>query len=97
MVGQVVGAVAPTVIQSATSDEGLINRLLKIVTIIAILGALIVTAIIIVIAFNIWENVGATFSTFVELSSTGFSTFSPISFIVTGVLSIASGFGYGRG
>lgn len=97
MVGQVVGAVAPTVIQSATSEDGLVNRLLKIVTIIAILGALIVTAIIIVIAFNIWENVGATLGTFVELSSTGFSTFSPISFIVTAGLSIASGFGFARG
>lgn len=97
MVGQVVGAVAPTVIQSATSEDGLVNRLLKIVTIVAILGALIITAVIIVIAFNIWEAVGGTFESIASTFGSGFRTFSPIGLFTTGVLSIASTFGFARG
>lgn len=45
MVGQVVaGAVAPVVVQSATSEDGLINRLFKIAI---LLGVLVIIAIVV--------------------------------------------------
>ena len=37
MVGQVVGAVAPVVVQSATSEDGLINKLFKIAILLGVL------------------------------------------------------------
>ena len=93
MVGQVVGAVAPAVIQSATNDEGIINRLLKIVTIVAVLGALVVTAVIIVIVFNVWEAIGGTFDQVTGLfGSVAF--FNPVTLFITGVTSL---FGFSRG
>jgi uncharacterized BrkB/YihY/UPF0761 family membrane protein len=92
MVGQVVGAVAPAVIQSATNDEGIINRLLKIVTIVAVLGALVITAVIIVVVFNIWEAIGGTFEQVTGLFQ-GIAFFNPITIFTTGVTSL---FGFAR-
>lgn len=60
MVGQVVGAVAPVVVQSATEDGSILNRLLKLVTIGAIIASIIVVVIVLFLAFNIWEQVGGT-------------------------------------
>jgi hypothetical protein len=51
MVGQVVaGAVAPVVVQSATSEDGLINKLFKIALLIGVLG---VIAVVVAIALYI--------------------------------------------
>ena len=93
MVGQVVAAAAPAVIQSATNEDGLVNRLLKILTIVAILGALVVTAVIIVIVFNVWEAIGGTFDQVAGLWS-GVKFFNPVSLFVTTATSI---FGFTRG
>jgi len=54
MVGQVVaGAVAPVVVQSATSEDGLINKLFKIALLIGVLG---VIAVVIGIALFITDT-----------------------------------------
>lgn len=90
MVGQVLAAAAPAVIQSASTEGSLIDRLLKIVTIVAILGALIITGVIIVIVFNVWEAVGGTFETVGDFFK-GFraaSFFNPVTLVVTTVTSI---------
>jgi len=60
MVGQVVGAVAPVVVQSATNEDGLINRLFKIITIIAIIASIVVVLVVLAVTFSIWEAVGGT-------------------------------------
>ena len=93
MVGQVVAAAAPAVIQSATNEDGLVNRLLKILTIVAILGALVVTAVIIVIVFNVWEAIGGTFDQIQGFWS-GVKFFNPVTLVVTTATSI---FGFTRG
>jgi phosphotransferase system glucose/maltose/N-acetylglucosamine-specific IIC component len=60
MVGQVVGAVAPVVVQSATNEEGIVNRLFKLVFIGAIIATIAVVILVLFLAFNIWEAVGGT-------------------------------------
>lgn len=90
MVGQVVGAVAPVVIKSATEEGGLVNRLLKILTIVAIVAGLLITGLILFLAFNIWEAVGGTFETIGNVFG-GFSLFpgvNPIVSIFTGLVSV---------
>lgn len=60
MVGQVVGAVAPVVVQSATDENGIVNRLFKLVFIGAIIASIVVVALVLFLAFNIWESIGGT-------------------------------------
>ena len=62
MVGQVVAAAAPTVIQSATNEDGLINRLFKLVLIGATIAMIVAVAVVLFLVFNIWENIGGTFT-----------------------------------
>lgn len=62
MVGQVVGAVAPVVVQSATDQDGLVNRLFKLVFIGAIIATIAVVILVLFLAFNIWESIGGTIS-----------------------------------
>jgi hypothetical protein len=87
MVGQVVGAVAPVVVQSAKENGGLINSLLKVVTIVAIVSALLITGLILFLAFNIWEAVGGTFETIGSIFSFAFPSVNPLVSIFTGILS----------
>ena len=59
MVGQVVaGSVAPVIISSATEDGGLLNRLLKLLTIGAIIAGFVIIAVVIFIAFEIFQVIG---------------------------------------
>ena len=60
MVGQVVGAVAPVVVQSATDEDGLLNRLFKLVFIGAIIATIVVVILVLFLAFNIWDSLGGT-------------------------------------
>ena len=60
MVGQVVGAAAPLVVQSATDENGLVNRLFKLVFIGAVIATIAVVILVLFLAFNIWEAVGGT-------------------------------------
>lgn len=59
MVGQIVGAAA---VQSATNDDGLVNKLFKLVFIGAILATIVVVILVLFLAFNIWESIGGTIS-----------------------------------
>ena len=77
MVGQVVaGAVAPVVVQSATSEDGLINKLFKIAILIGVLG---IIAVVVGIALFITD-------TNLREAVTGFFT-APLT-LITGALPI---------
>jgi len=60
MVGQVVGAVAPVVVQSAADENGIVNRLFKLVFIGAVLATIVIVILVLFLAFGIWESVGGT-------------------------------------
>lgn len=75
MVGQVVGAVAPVVVQSATDQDGLVNRLFKLVFIGAIIATIAVVILVLFLAFNIWESIGGT------ISDIGTFVLTPLSFL----------------
>ena len=60
MVGQVVGSVAPVVVQSATDENGIVNRLFKLVFIGAVIATIVVVILVLFLAFNIWESIGGT-------------------------------------
>ena len=89
MVGQVVAVKA---VESATTDGGILNQLIKIITIVAILGSLLAVGVILFLVFNIWDAVGGTFETFTSVAS-GLTFFNPIGLFTTVVL---TGFGLGR-
>lgn len=89
MVGQVVGAVAPVVVQSATNEDGLLNRLFKLVFIGAIIATIAVIILVLFLAFNIWEAVGGTISDLATFALLPFSFFPGIGLLagpVTGIL-----------
>lgn len=75
MVGQVVGAVAPVVVQSATNEDGIVNRLFKLVFIGAIIATIAVVILVLFLAFNIWESIGG------EISSLGRFILTPLSIL----------------
>jgi len=75
MVGQVVGAVAPVAIQSATNEDGLLNRLFKLVFVGAVIAAFALVILGLFLAFNIWQAVGGT------LEDIGTFVLTPLSFI----------------
>jgi uncharacterized membrane protein len=60
MVGQVIaGAVAPVVVQSATDDEGIINRLFKIGVLIGILVLAVISIVILSWVLEIADLLGS--------------------------------------
>ena len=75
MVGQVVGAVAPVVVQSATDENGLVNRLFKLVFIGAIIATIAVVILVLFLAFNIWESIGG------QISDLGRFVLTPLSIL----------------
>lgn len=62
MVGQVLGAAGPVIVQSATDENGIINRLFKLVFIGAVIATIVVIILVLFLAFNIWESIGGTVS-----------------------------------
>jgi len=60
MVGQVIaGAVAPVVVQSATDDEGIINRLFKIGLLVGILVLSVISIVILSWVLEIADLLGS--------------------------------------
>ena len=90
MVGQVVAIKA---VDSATTDGGILNSLIKIITIVAILGALLVVGVILFLVFNIWEAVVGTFETLTSFAGSTFTFFNPVTLFTTFVI---TGFGFRR-
>ena len=43
--------------------DGLINRLFKLILIGATIAIIVAVAVVLFLVFNIWENIGGTFST----------------------------------
>lgn len=101
MVGQVVaGAVAPVVVQSATSEDGLINKLFKISILIGVLGLITLTVFILLWVFD--TDIGSAISgvlaapvgLFAGLLPFGIS--QPFRVLQLGLTGIASGFAFRR-
>lgn len=100
MVGQVVGAVAPVVVQSATDENGLINRLFKIAI---LLGVLVVIAVTIGVALFIFDTdlrsaVTGFFTAPITLLAgvLPFGVSQPFRVLSIGLTGLASGFAFRR-
>jgi hypothetical protein len=101
MVGQVVaGAVAPVVVQSATSEDGLINKLFKIALLLGVLG---VIAVVVAIALYITntdlrEAVSGFFRAPFELlaGALPFGVSTPFRILQVGLTGITSAFAFRR-
>lgn len=93
MVGQVVGAVAPVVVQSATNEDGLLNRLFKLITIIAIIASIVVVLVVLAITFSIFEAVGGTIDSigvFAQIGLRSLPGFGLLAPALTGIISAFS-------
>ena len=75
MVGQVVGAAAPVILQSATDENGIVNRLFKLVLIGATIATIVVVILVLFLAFNVWQQVGGV------LDDLGTFVLTPLSFV----------------
>ena len=62
-------------IQSATDENGLVNRLFKLVFIGAVIATIVVVILVLFLAFNIWEAVGGT------IEDIGAFVFAPLSIL----------------
>lgn len=102
MVGQVVaGAVAPVVVQSATSEDGLVNKLFKVAILIGVLGIIAISVGIFLYFTNIdlRESVSGFFrapfeALFDAVLPSGVST--PFRVLSVGLTGITSAFAFRR-
>lgn len=93
MVGQVVGgAVAPIVVQSAVEEGGLLNTLLKLLTIGAIIAGFVILAVVLVLAFEIITIVGNIVDTGVSFFERFTAPFSIGSSAIAGIGTAITGF-----
>lgn len=94
MVAPIVAAVAPSVIESATNDEGLINKLFKLGVLIAVFGIIVVSLFVLNYIISIADIVGATLDVFSVGTKLAFSV-GPLAPIATGISVLFSAFGFG--
>lgn len=94
MVAPIVAAVAPSVIDSATRDDGLINKLFKLGVLIAVFGIIVVSLFVLNYVVSIADIVGATVSVFSVATGIAFSV-GPLAPIATGLSVLFSAFGFG--
>ena len=95
MVGQVVaGSVAPVVIDSATKDGGLLNSVLKFLTVVAIIAGFAILGVVLVVSFEIIQAVSGIIDTgvgffeqFTRPFSVGSSAIAGIGSAITGLAS----------
>ena len=88
MVGPLVAAAAPTVIASATDDEGLINKLFKIAVLIGVLVLALISIVILSWVLDVADLLGAAGAglagIFAKVSLGGIPVIGPaITFVVT--------------
>jgi amino acid permease len=99
MAGQVMGAVAPIVIQSATNEEGIVNRLFKIAI---LLGVLLIIGIVI---FGIFYFFNSDFQEVIQNTAGAgagliagllpFGISQPFRILQIGLTGLISGFAFG--
>lgn len=75
MVGQVVGAAAPVILQSASDENGIVNKLFKLVLIGATIATIVIVVLVLFLAFNIWNQIGGV------LEDLGTFVLTPLSFV----------------
>lgn len=96
VIAPIAAAAAPAVVQSATDDEGLINKLFKIGMLIGVLALGAISIIILSFVINIADVIGTTFS----LASTAIDIVAPalpfpLNLIGVGATALLSAFGFG--
>tara|TARA_B110000444_G_scaffold251959_1_gene280573 strand:+ start:2627 stop:2920 length:294 start_codon:yes stop_codon:yes gene_type:complete len=94
MVAPIVAAVAPSVIESATDNEGIVNKLFKLGILVAVFGIIIVALFTLNYIIGIADLVGATIDVFKVGTSFAFNI-GPLAPIATGLSVLFSAFGFG--
>lgn len=95
VLGPIASAAAPVVVQSATDDEGLLNKLFKIAMLIGVLALGAISIIILSFVVEIADLVGATFNIFTTALDFVSVLPGPIGFLATAATAIFSAFGFG--
>jgi Na+-driven multidrug efflux pump len=100
MVGQVVGAVAPVVVQSATSEDGLLNKLFKVYvlfafTVIIVLSIFIGLWVLDTDIISVLTNAPSIATGFVA-GLLPFGISQPFRVLQIGLTGLASGFAFRR-
>lgn len=88
MVAPLVAAAAPTVIASATDDEGLVNKLFKIAVLVGVLALGVISLVILSWVMDVADFLGAAASLplaiFAKVSLGGIPVIGPLAtFVVT--------------
>lgn len=100
MAGQVVSSITPIVIESATSEDGFINKAFKLVVILALIVGVIMTIVGLFLLFNIWDFLGGTLGSITGFISAPFSggsgLFGGFSVLSAGLTGLASAFAFRR-
>lgn len=79
MAGQIVSEATPIVINTGSSNGqtkvDLVERLFKFGLVIALVAGLLITGLVLFLAFNIWEAVGGTFEKATNILGIAFQSF----------------------
>jgi hypothetical protein len=96
VIAPIAAAAAPAVVQSATDNDGLINKLFKIGMLIGVLALAAISIVILSFVINIADVIGATFSLFGTVLDV-ISIAAPFPFNLLGVAAtgLLSAFGFG--
>jgi hypothetical protein len=95
MVAPIIAAAAPAVVQSATDDEGLINKLFKIAMLIGFLALAAISIIILSIVMDIGDVAASGFN-LISVTARAFTILpGPIGILATGATALLSAFGFG--
>lgn len=96
----IAAAAAPVIVQSATSDDGLLNKLFKIAMLVGFLLLAVFGFIILNIAVDIFELVGGVGDIIVTVGGTIFGILIPggnvlFGGVVSGITALFTAFGFG--
>ena len=95
VIAPIAAAAAPAVVQSATDDEGIINKAFKIAMLIGLLALAAISIIILSFVMNIADVVEAGFNLFSVATSAFTILPGPLGLLATGATALLSAFGFG--
>lgn len=95
MVAPIVAAAAPTVIKSATDDEGLLNKLFKVGILVMVLGGLVISFFILNLVIDVLDLVGGTFNFAISFLDIVLPGTGLASAVVAGVSGLINAFVFG--
>lgn len=91
----VIAAVAAPAVNSATSEDGLLNKLFKIGILVMVLGGLVISFFILNLVISVADLVGASVSFVVNIADIVLPGTGAASLIVAGVSGLVNSFLYG--